>query len=368
MPKIRIAIAGVGNCASSLLQGINHYTHARPDESPVGLMHRLIGPYQVSDIECVAAFDIDARKVGRPLNDAVMAAPNNTKVFHPLPPGVGPVVQMSPILDGISNHMMDYPEQLRFIPAEVPSIDVAEHLRQTQTDILVNYMPVGAQKATEYFAQACLDAKVAFVNCVPCFIVSDQTWAERFRQNGLPCVGDDIKAQIGATITHRTLVRLFASRGVRVNNTYQLNMGGNTDFLNMLNRSRLTSKKKSKTEAVQSQLDSPLDEQNIHIGPSDFVPFLKDNKVCFLRIEGTGFGGVPLHLELRLSVEDSPNSAGVVVDAIRCCKLALDARQSGPLDAICAWTMKHPPHQMNDSEALAEVERFITRTQQLIAR
>lgn len=368
MPKIRIAIAGVGNCASSLVQGIYHYTNSPPDKADIGLMHRTIGPYQISDIECVAAFDVDARKVGRPLNDALLAPPNNTRIFHALPPGAGPVVQMSPILDGISEHMADYPQEVRFIPAEIPPIDVAEHLRQTRTDILINYMPVGAQKATEHFAQACLDAKVAFVNCVPCFIVSDQIWAERFRQRGLPCVGDDIKAQLGATITHRTLARLFASRGVRIDNTYQLNMGGNSDFLNMLNRSRLTSKKKSKTEAVQSQLDFPLDEQNIHIGPSDFVPFLKDNKICFLRIEGTGFGGVPLHLELRLSVEDSPNSAGVVVDAIRCCKLALDAGLSGPLDPVCAWTMKHPPHQLNDPEAMIEVEQFISGTAQRIAR
>ncbi|GIW76890.1 MAG: inositol-3-phosphate synthase [Phycisphaerae bacterium] len=368
MSKIRIAIAGVGNCASSLVQGIYYYSNVQPQDSAIGLMHPRIGPYQVSDIECVAAFDIDSRKVGRPLNDALVAPPNNTKIFHPLPAGIGPVVQMSPILDGISDHMDHYPEEVRFIPANAPPIDVAEHLSQTRTDILVNYMPVGAQKATEYFAQACLDAKVAFVNCVPCFIVSDQIWAERFREKGLPCVGDDIKAQLGATITHRVLARLFASRGVRINNTYQLNMGGNTDFLNMLNRSRLTSKKKSKTEAVQSQLDLPLDDQNIHIGPSDFVPFLKDNKICFLRIEGTGFGGVPLHLELRLSVEDSPNSAGVVVDAVRCCKLALDAKLGGPLDAVCAWTMKHPPHQMNDSEAMTVVEQFIARTEQLIAR
>jgi myo-inositol-1-phosphate synthase len=368
MSKIRIAIAGVGNCASSLVQGIHHYAQATGDGATVGLSHPLIGKYRVGDIDCVAAFDIDARKVGLPLNDALLAPPNNTKIFHKLPKGLGPVVQMSPVLDGISDHLADYSDHMRFIASDAPPVDVAEHLRETGTEILINYMPVGSQRATEHFAQACLDAGVAFVNCVPCFVVSDQIWAERFRQKGLPCVGDDIKAQVGATITHRTLARLFASRGVRIDSTYQLNTGGNTDFLNMLNRSRLASKKLSKTEAVQSQLDVPLDAEQIHIGPSDFIPFLKDNKVCFLRLEGTGFGGVPLHLELRLSVEDSPNSAGVAVDAIRCCKLALDAKLAGPIEPVCAWTMKHPHKQMNDPDAQTGVDQFITRAEQLVSR
>jgi myo-inositol-1-phosphate synthase len=365
---IRIAIAGVGNCASSLVQGSHFYAQATGDDATVGLAHPLIGKYRAGDIRCVAAFDIDARKVGTPLNDAIFTAPNNTKIFHRPPANTGPVVQMSPILDGVSEHLKEYPEHLRFVPSGVKPVDVAQHLRETGTEILVSYMPVGSQKATEHFAQACLDAGVAFVNCVPCFVVSDQIWAERFRQAGLPCVGDDIKAQVGATITHRTLARLFASRGVRIDSTYQLNTGGNTDFLNMLNRSRLASKKLSKTEAVQSQLDVPLDDENIHIGPSDFIPFLKDNKVCFLRLEGTGFGGVPLNLELRLSVEDSPNSAGVVIDAIRCCKLALDAKLAGPIEPVCSWTMKHPPHQMNDPDAQAGVDQFIARAEQLVSR
>ncbi|MBC7782750.1 MAG: inositol-3-phosphate synthase [Burkholderiales bacterium] len=368
MSRIRIAIAGVGNCASSLVQGVHFYAQATGDDAVLGLSHPLLGKYRVGDIEPVAAFDIDARKVGRPLNDAIFALPNNTKVFHRPPAGAGPVVQMAPIADGISEHMADYPEPMRFSVARDEPVDIASALRESGTQILVSYMPVGAQKATEQFAEACLDAGVAFVNCVPAFVVSDAIWAERFRQRGLPCVGDDIKAQVGATITHRTLAKLFSSRGVRINSTYQLNTGGNTDFLNMLNRSRLASKKASKTQAVQAQLDVPLSPENIHIGPSDFIPFLKDNKVCFLRIEGTGFGGVPLHMELRLSVEDSPNSAGVVVDAIRCCKLALDAGIAGPIDPACAWTMKHPPRQMNDPEALAALEQFVARAEQLVAR
>jgi myo-inositol-1-phosphate synthase len=368
MPKIRLAIAGVGNCTSSLVQGIHHYAAATGDDCTLGLAHPMVGRYRVGDIEPVAAFDIDARKVGKPLNDAIFAAPNNTKIFHRPAKGDGPIVQMAPVADGISEHFADYPDHMRFIPSDQKPVDLVHALRDSGAEVLVSYMPVGAQQATEMFAQACLDAGVAFVNCVPCFVVSDQIWAERFRQKGLPCVGDDIKAQVGATITHRTLARLFASRGVRIDSTYQLNTGGNTDFLNMLNRSRLASKKASKTAAVQSQLDVPLPADSIHIGPSDFIPFLKDNKVCFLRIEGTGFGGVPLHMELRLSVEDSPNSAGVVVDAIRCCKLALDAKMAGPIDPVCAWTMKHPPTQMPDVDAHTQTEQFITRAEQLIGR
>jgi myo-inositol-1-phosphate synthase len=255
--------------------------------------------------------------------------------------------------------MMEYPAHQRFEPAKLPAVDVARALRESGAEILINYMPVGAQKATEAYAQACLDAGVSMVNCVPCFIVSDLKWAERFRAKGIPCVGDDIKAQVGATITHRTLARLFNDRGVQIDSTYQLNTGGNTDFLNMLNRARLASKKQSKTQAVQSQLDVPLDADAIHIGPSDFVPWQKDQKVCFLRIEGTGFGGVPMNLELRLSVEDSPNSAGVVVDAVRCCKLARDAGLAGPLEPVAAWCMKHPPRQMIDAQAKLALEEFI---------
>jgi myo-inositol-1-phosphate synthase len=366
MSRIRIAIAGVGNCASSLVQGL-HYYAARAggngfdgrDDADAGVMHPVLGGYRVGDIEVAAAFDIDARKVGRPLEEAVFALPNNTKEFHrPIPP-TGVTVQMGPVHDGVAPHMAGYPPHQRFEPAALPPVDVARALRESGAEILVSYMPVGSQKATESYAQACLDSGVSFVNCVPCFVVSDPKWAARFKDAGIPCVGDDIKAQVGATITHRTLARLFADRGVRIDSTYQLNTGGNTDFLNMLSRDRLASKKVSKTEAVQSQLDVPLDPDRIHIGPSDFVPFLKDNKVCFIRMEGTGFGGVPMNLELRLSVEDSPNSAAVVVDAIRCCRLARDAGMAGPLEVPSAWCMKHPPRQMTDVDAKLALEEFV---------
>ncbi len=356
--KIRIAIAGVGNCASSLVQGIAHYSQ-QPHGSAVGIMHETIGSYRVGDIQVVAAFDFDARKVGKPLEEAIFALPNNTTVFCDEIPATGVTVQMGDILDGMPEHMLNYPEHLRFVPSPHSAVNVVNVLRECGAEILVSYMPVGSQRATEHYAQACLDAGVSFINCVPAFVVSDPTWAKKFTDAGIPCIGDDVKAQVGATITHRTLARLFADRGVKISSTYQLNTGGNTDFLNMLNRSRLASKKISKTEAVQSQLDVPLDPVRIHIGPSDFVPFQKDNKVCFLRIEGTGFGGVPMNLELRLSVEDSPNSAGVVVDAIRCCQLAREAGIAGPLLPVSAWTMKHPPVQMPDGDAMRAVEEFV---------
>jgi myo-inositol-1-phosphate synthase len=357
MPAIRIAIAGVGNCASSLVQGIWHYAGGET----VGLAHPQIGPYRASDIEVVAAFDIDARKVGRPLEEAIFAPPNNTKVFCASIPSSGVIVQMGEVLDGIAPHMADYPPEQRFEPSDAASVDVAHVLRETGAQILVNYLPVGSQRATEFYANACLDARVSLVNCIPVFIASDPAWAKKFTEANIPIVGDDIKAQLGATITHRTLALLFQRRGVRIDSTYQLNTGGNTDFLNMLERERLRDKKTSKTDAVQSQLDLPLDSDRIHIGPSDYIPFLKDNKVCFLRLEGTGFGGVPLSLELRLSVEDSPNSAGSVVDAIRCCQLARDAGLAGPIDPVCAWTMKHPPYQLTDAGAHAAVAQFIIK-------
>jgi len=359
MAEIRIAIVGVGNCASSLVQGIAHYASGA---DTTGLLHPELGGYGIQDLRIVAAFDIDSRKVGRSLEEAIFAAPNNTKIFCHDVPSSGVTVQMGPVLDGCAAHMLDYPIHLRFDPASTPPVDVSQNLRRSGAEILINYLPVGSQQATEHYAQACLDANVAMVNCIPVFIASDPTWAKKFTDRGLPIVGDDIKAQIGATITHRTLARLFTDRGVRIDSTYQLNTAGNTDFLNMLDRHRLDSKKISKTQAVQSQLDVPLDAEQIHIGPADFVPFQKDNKVCFLRIEGTGFGGVPMNLELRLSVEDSPNSAGVVVDAVRCCKLALDAGMSGPIESASAWTMKHPPTQMLDSDAKTAMEQFIAQS------
>ena len=357
---IKIAIAGIGNCASSLIQGLSYYAKRRSDGDTVGLLHPELGGWRAEDLEVVAAFDIDVRKVSQPLEKAIFALPNNTKEIDRDVPASGVIVQMGPVLDGCAAHMMNFPIHQRFDPANLPPVDIAKALRQSGAEILISYMPVGSQQATEHYAQACLDTGVSFVNCVPCFVVSNPVWAQKFVTAGIPCVGDDVKAQVGATITHRTLARLFNERGVRIDSTYQLNTGGNTDFLNMLNRDRLASKKISKTEAVQSQLDVPLDPDNIHIGPSDFVPFQKDNKVCFLRIEGTGFGGVPMNLELRLSVEDSPNSAGVVVDAVRCCKLARDAGLAGPLDAVCAWTMKHPPRQMLDADARKAMEDFIS--------
>ena len=363
MRKIRLAIVGVGNCASSLVQGIHYYRRQVDDnghpEDTTGLMHIEIEGYRATDIEVVAAFDIDQRKVGRPLGEALFAPPNCTKVFEPNVPSDGPLVQMGELLDGFSEHMVDYPESQRFIPAKRTAVDVEKVLKETEADVLVNYLPVGSQLAAEYYAQCCLNAGVGFVNCMPVFLVSNESWGAKFARKGVPCVGDDIKAQVGATIVHRVLTRLFNDRGVQIDATYQLNTGGNTDFLNMLNRQRLGSKKVSKTEAVQSQLDVPLPPDRVHIGPSDYVPWQKDNKVCFLRIEGRGFGGVPINLELRLSVEDSPNSAGVAIDAIRCCQVARDRGQGGPLESVSAYLMKHPPKQMSDDQAREAVEQFI---------
>lgn len=360
MSRIRIAIAGIGNCASSLVQGIAWY--ASQNGHAPGLMHAELGGYRVEDIDVVAAFDIDRRKVGRPLEESIFAPPNNTKTICRDLPRSGVIVQMGNVLDGVADHMREFSAAERFEAADAAAVDVAKTLRESRADMLLNYMPVGAQCATEFYARACLDAGVGFVNCVPCFVVSDENWAAEFRRRRIPCIGDDVKAQVGATITHRTLIRMLVERGMKVDSTYQLNVGGNTDFLNMLNRDRLASKKISKTEAVQSQLEEPLDERQIHIGPSDYIPFLKDNKICFLRLAATGFGGVPMDIELRLSVEDSPNSAGVVVDAIRCCKLALDRGIGGPLLPVCAYTMKHPPIQMTDPDARRGMEEFIAES------
>ena len=361
MPPIRIAIAGVGNCASSLLQGIEFYRrHSRLDAQDAGgLLHPHIQGYAAGDLRPVAAFDIDVRKVGRPLEQACFAPPNCTRVFQAKLPRYGVRVAMGPILDGVAGHMRRQPVDRTFIPARVKPTDVARQLRDTGAEILLNYLPVGSERATAHYAEACLNAGVSFVNCMPVFIVSDPRWAARFTAAGIPVVGDDIKAQLGATIVHRILAKLCCDRGVKIDRTYQLNTGGNTDFLNMLNRERLRSKRISKTQAVQSQLEIPLAPENIHIGPSDYVAWQKDNKICFLRIEGRGFGGVPLELELRLSVEDSPNSAGVAIDAIRCCRVARDRGLAGPLHAISAWTMKHPPQQMDDYAARQAVEDFI---------
>lgn len=358
MGRIKIAIVGVGNCASSLVQGLEFYKNS-VEEKAIGLMHYDIGGYKVGDIEVVAAFGIDKRKVGRPLNEAIFARPNCTKIFCSNIPDNGVIVKMGNVLDGVASHMKNCSQERAFVVADEPPSDVVSELKNSGAEILVNYLPVGSEQATRFYVQACLDARVALVNCIPVFIASEQNWKTKFVEKGLPVVGDDIKSQVGATITHRVLARMFNDRGVKLERTYQLNTGGNTDFRNMLEQCRLNSKKNSKTEAVQSQLTKPLDPRNIHIGPSDYVPWQKDNKVCFIRMEGRGFGDIPMNLELRLSVEDSPNSAGVVVDAIRCCKLALDRKISGPLISVSAYTMKHPPVQYPDYKAKKMMEEFI---------
>lgn len=361
MGKIRVAIAGIGNCASSLIQGVEYYSRigGKDPDGSLGLMHFALGGYKPSDIEFVAAIDIDKRKVGKGLGEAVFAKPNCTKVFNPRLPDYPAKVQMGEVLDSIAEHMKDYPEDRRFIVSEKRPCDVPRLLKRSGADVLVGYMPVGSEKATAFYAEACLKAGVGFINCVPVFIASDKAWAKRFAERRVPIIGDDIKSQIGATIIHRTLTRLFEDRGVKLDSTYQLNVGGNTDFLNMLSNGRLKSKKISKTEAVQSQLHKPLDGERVHIGPSDYIPWLQDNKVCFLRMEGRGFGHIPINIELRLSVEDSPNSAGVVIDAIRCCKLALDRKIGGVLISPSSYFMKHPIVQFADGAARDMVEEFI---------
>jgi myo-inositol-1-phosphate synthase len=356
--RIKVAIAGVGNCASSLVQGVEYYRD-RPGVALDGIMRQSIGGYRCSDVEFVAAFDVDRRKVGRPLEEAIFAKPNCTRIFQGALPVSNVIVQAGPVLDGVAPHMADYPDDNAFRVVDLEPTDVAAALRSSGAEVLVCYMPVGSERAVKHYAQACLEAGVAMVNCVPVFLASDEVWAAKFRDAGLPIIGDDIKSQVGATIVHRALARLFADRGVGLDRTYQLNTGGNTDFLNMLERNRLKSKKISKTESVQSQLDERLDARDIHIGPSDYVPWQHDNKVCFIRMEGHGFGNAPIELELRLSVQDSPNSAGVVIDAIRCVKLALERGEAGPLEAPSAYYMKSPPRQLRDSVAYDACNAFI---------
>jgi len=361
LEKIKIAIIGIGNCASSLIQGIYYYKDKNPEDA-IGLMHWDIGGYRPSDIEIVAAVDIDQRKVGMDLSKAIFAKPNCTEIFCDEIPELGVKVTMGKVLDGVAPHMAEHNDDNTFIISdekEKGKKEIIKVLKDSAAEILLNYLPVGSEEATRFYAECALEAGLAFINNMPVFIVSNPQWASRFEEKNLPIVGDDIKAQIGATITHRTLANLFRERGVKLERTYQLNTGGNTDFLNMLNRSRLDSKKESKTEAVQSVLAERMDPENIHIGPSDYVPWQKDNKLCFLRMEGKTFGDVPMNIELRLSVEDSPNSAGCVIDAIRCCKLALERGVGGQLTSISAYTMKHPPEQFTDDEARIMVDEFI---------
>jgi len=364
MSKIKIAIAGIGNCASSLIQGLYFYTPERVGDTKQvpGLMHWEVGGYRPSDIEVVAAFDVDKRKVGKDVNEAIFEKPNCTTVFHGDLPKSGTIVKMGNVLDGVSDHMADYDDDRTFLVADIPSAtkeEVVRELKESGAEILTNYMPVGSEEAAKFYAECALEAGVAFINNMPVFIASNPEWAERFKARNLPIVGDDIKAQLGATITHRTLTDLFAKRGVVLERTYQLNTGGNTDFLNMKNQDRLESKKISKTEAVQSVAGKRLSDDNIHIGPSDYIPWQNDNKLCFLRMEGDLFGGVPMNIELRLSVEDSPNSAGVAIDMIRCCKLALLNGEGGILHGASAYFCKHPPVQYTDDQAYDMTEEFI---------
>jgi myo-inositol-1-phosphate synthase len=361
MSKIKAVVVGVGNCASSLIQGIHYYRSKKPDEA-VGLMHWQIGGYLPGDIDIVAAFDIDRRKVGVDIAEAVFSPPNCTKIFCPDIPKNGTRVRMGRILDGVSEHMKNYTEEHTFVPAdekEPAAEEVVRVLKDSGADVMMNYLPVGSEQASKFYAECALEAGVAFINNIPVFIASDPQWAGRFAEKKVPLIGDDIKAQMGATITHRALTDLFRKRGVKLERTYQLNTGGNTDFLNMLNHARLASKKESKTEAVQAVAAQRLNPENIHVGPSDYVAWQKDNKVCFIRMEGKLFGDVSMELELRLSVEDSPNSAGVAIDAIRCARLALDRGEGGVLIAPSSYFCKHPPRQFTDDQAYSLTEAFI---------
>jgi myo-inositol-1-phosphate synthase len=368
MSKIRVALVGVGNCASSLVQGVAYYDAA--NQTTAGLMHKQLGGYAIDDIQFVLAYDIDRRKVGLDLSKAIFAKPNCTAVFCADVPSADVKVQMGALLDGVAAHMSEGPADRGFQVADAaqPSKeDVVEALKDARADILVNFLPVGSEEATAFYMECALAAGIGVVNCIPVFIASDPAWERRFREAKLPIVGDDVKAQLGATIVHRTLSNLFRQRGVDLQRTYQLNTGGNTDFLNMTDRTRLKSKKTSKTESVQSVLEERLSDENIHVGPSDYVPWLNDNKLCFLRLEGELFGGVPMNVEVRLSVEDSPNSAGVVVDAIRCCKLALDRGEGGVVVGPSAYFCKHPPHQFTDDVAQQMTEEFITSAARIAA-
>jgi myo-inositol-1-phosphate synthase len=356
--KINVAIVGVGNCASSLVQGIEYYKNAKEKEFVPGLMHVNLGGYHIRDCRVVAAFDIDADKVGKDLSEAIFSGQNNTFKFCPVPK-TGVMVHRGMTHDGLGKYLSQV-----ITKAPGPTADIVNILKETKTDVVINYLPVGSEEATRWYVEQVLQAGCGMINCIPVFIAREPYWRKRFEDVGVPIIGDDIKSQVGATITHRVLTRLFEDRGVRIDRTYQLNFGGNTDFMNMLERERLESKKISKTNAVTSQLtNSPLDPDNIHVGPSDYVPWLQDRKWCHIRIEGTTFGDVPLNLELKLEVWDSPNSAGVVIDAIRCVKLALDRGMSGALFAPSSYFMKSPPQQYHDDDARRQLEQFIAGSQ-----
>ena len=351
--QLRVGLVGVGNCASSLVQGLEYYRDARSNEPIPGLMNVEVGGYHIRDVKTVAAFDINIDKVGHDLGQAIWAAPNNTHRFAAVP-HLGVTVERGPTLDGVGRYLRDVITESEAEPADVTRV-----LRDRRVDVLVSYLPVGSQRAAEFYAERALEAGCAFVNCMPVFIASNPQWEKRFAEKRLPVIGDDIKSQVGATIVHRTLVNLFRDRGVKLDRTYQLNFGGNADFQNMLERDRLESKKISKTQAVSSQFDVPLDADDLHIGPSDHVPWLTDRKWAHIRLEGTAFGGVPLSLELKLEVWDSPNSAGVVIDAVRCAKLALDRGIGGALVGPSSYFMKSPPCQFTDHEAREQTQRFM---------
>ena len=353
MGKIKVAIIGVGNCASSLVQGIHKYIEIPEDVEISGVMHNTIGGYRIEDIEVVAAFDIDENKVGKDLSEAVFAAPNNTIKFAEVPK-TGVIVDRGMTHDGIGKYLEDIVKK-----APGSTSDITGILQERKVDVVINYLPVGSEQATKWYVEQILNARCGMVNCIPVFLAREEYWRNRFEERGVPIVGDDIKSQLGATITHRVLTRLFEDRGVTLDNTYQLNFGGNTDFLNMLERERLVSKKISKTSAVTSQMDEEPEPDDVHIGPSDHVPWLKDRKWCYIRMEGRGFGGAPLNLELKLEVWDSPNSAGVVVDAIRCAKVAMDRGVGGAIEGPSAYYMKSPPFQHTDDQARDMVEAFI---------
>ena len=353
MSKVRVGIVGVGNCASSLVQGIEYYSKARDDERVPGLMHVQMGGYHVSDVEFSCAFDVDANKVGLDLADAISVEPNNTIKFADVP-ATGIKVSRGHTYDGLGKYYQEIVTE-----ADMPPVDVAQMLRETQTDVLINYLPVGSEQAARFYAEQALEAGVAYINCMPVFIATNEEWAQRFARKRVPIIGDDIKSQVGATISHRVLSRLFEDRGVIIDRTYQLNFGGNMDFKNMLERERLKSKKISKTQSVTSQISAGIDAEDIHIGPSDHVPWLNDRKWAYIRIEGREFGDIPISMELKLEVWDSPNSAGVVIDALRCAKLGLDRGIGGPLLGPSAYFMKSPPVQYLDSEAHDMIEDFI---------
>jgi len=353
MGKINVAIIGVGNCASSLVQGIHYYKDAKEDDFVPGLMHVNLGDYHIADINLVAAFDIDKNKVGKDLAEAIFIKPNNTIKFCDVPK-IGIRVERGMTHDGLGNYLSKI-----ITKAPGPTANIVDILKKTETDVVINYLPVGSEEATKWYVEQVIAAGCGFINCIPVFIARETYWQNRFAERGLPVIGDDIKSQVGATITHRVLTRLFRDRGVKLERTYQLNFGGNTDFYNMLERDRLESKRISKTNAVTSQLDYALDPNNIYVGPSDYVPWLVDRKFCYLKMEGRTFGDVPLNIELKMEVWDSPNSAGVVIDAIRCCKLALDRGLSGTIIGPSAYFMKSPPIQYSDGEARIKTEAFI---------